>query len=163
MKIVSTHRTLPTRPHPVCCMKTTRQVSLLKILMKTMIEMAVILRPVLKTVTIAILKPCMIWFTSQNAIFQLCQGVEALQCPLMVMSGPCYSSKPTKPNHISFLTQNLYIYMVSLNMDLRVKNIYYFGCDISNFYIFSNHRIHESITTCPSSCTSLTSNSGWEW
>ena len=33
----------------------------------------------------------------------------------------------------------------------------------SNFHIFANDRIHKSITACLSSCTSLTSNSGWEF
>lgn len=60
MKIVSTHRNLPTHHHLVCCMKIARQVILLKILMKPMTEMVVILREVLKLVTRAILKPCMI-------------------------------------------------------------------------------------------------------
>jgi len=71
IKIVSTHRTLPTCPHLVCYMKTTRQVNLLKILMKHVTKMAVILRKVLKLVTTTILNPCMIYFTSQDTIFQL--------------------------------------------------------------------------------------------
>jgi len=71
MKTVSTQRTLPTHHHLLCCMKTTRQVSLLKLnsLMKFVTEMAAILRAILKSTTTAILKPCMIWFTSRNAIF----------------------------------------------------------------------------------------------
>lgn len=60
MKIVSTHRTLPTRHHLMCCRKTTCQFRLLKMLMKPVTEMAVILREVLKSVTTTILKPCMI-------------------------------------------------------------------------------------------------------
>lgn len=54
------------------------------------------------------------------------------------------------------------IYMVALNMDPHVKDIYYLGYDISKFYIFASDQIHKSITTCLSSCTSLTSNSSWE-
>jgi len=52
--------------------------------------------------------------------------------------------------------------MVSLDMDPSVKNIYCSGYDISKFQIFANDKIHESITTCLSSCTSLTSNLGWD-
>lgn len=70
IKIVSTHKTLPTHHHIVCCMKTVHQVSLLKILMKPMIEMDIILREVLKSVATTILKPSMILFTSQIVIFQ---------------------------------------------------------------------------------------------
>ena len=70
MKIVSTHRTLPAHHHLVCCTKTTHQVSSLKMLMKPVKKMVVILREVLKLVTTAILKICMIWFTSQNENFQ---------------------------------------------------------------------------------------------
>ena len=91
-----------------------------------------------------------------------CQGVNARQHPLMVMSRPRDSSKPVKPNQILFLTHNPSICMVSLDVDPRVKNIYYSGCDISKFHIFANDRIHESITPCLYSFTSLTSNSGWE-
>lgn len=47
IKTVSTEKTLPTHHHLVCCMKTVHQVSLLKILMKPMIEMDIILREVL--------------------------------------------------------------------------------------------------------------------
>lgn len=57
MKIVSTHKTLPTHHHLVCCMKRTHQVNLLEILMNPVIEMVVILREVLKSVTTTILKP----------------------------------------------------------------------------------------------------------
>lgn len=84
MKIVSTHKTLPTHHHLVCCMKTTCQVILLKILMKPATEMAVIMKEVLKSVRTTILKLCMIWFTSQNKKFsilessEMCRGVEAL-------------------------------------------------------------------------------------
>lgn len=78
------------------------------------------------------------------------------------MSGPRDSGNPIKPNQISFLTQNLFICMVALDMDPRVKNIYYYVCDITKFHIFANDWIHESITACPSSCTSLTPNLGWE-
>ncbi len=91
-----------------------------------------------------------------------CQGVEALQHSLMVMLGPRDSGKPIKSNQISFIMHNPSICMVALNVDPCVKNIYYSGYDISKFHIFANDRIHEFITTCPSSCTSLTSNSGWE-
>lgn len=71
-KIVSLHRNRPTRHHLVCYMKTTHQVSLLKMksLMNLVTEMAAILREFLKLATKTILKPCVIWFTSQNAIFQ---------------------------------------------------------------------------------------------
>ena len=58
MKIVSTHRTLPTHHHPVCCMKADCQVSLPKILMKPMMDF--ILRQVWKSLQKTILKPCMI-------------------------------------------------------------------------------------------------------
>lgn len=40
--------------------------------------------------------------------FEMCQGVEALQHSLMVMSGPHDSSKHAKPNQISFRMNNLY-------------------------------------------------------
>lgn len=90
-----------------------------------------------------------------------CQGVEALHCLLMVMSGPCDSGKLLKPNKISFLMHNLSICMVALDMDPSVKNICYCGCDISKFQIFTDDWIHESLIACPSSCTSLTSKSGW--
>lgn len=80
----------------------------------------------------------------------------------MVMLEPCNSDKHAKPNQIQFLMYNPYISMVSLDVDPRVKNIYYSGCDISKFHIFANDRIHESIRACPSSHTSPTSNSGWE-
>jgi len=54
---------------------------------------------------------------------------------------------------------NLFVCMVSLNVDPRIKNVYYSGCDISRFQNFTHDRI---LTVCPSSCTSLTSKSGWE-
>lgn len=69
-------------------------------------------------------------------------GVWALQHSLIVMSRPRDSGKPTKPNQISFLMNNIYIYMVALDVDPYVKNAYYFGCDISKFHIFTNDRIH---------------------
>jgi len=69
MKIVSTHKTLPTRHHLVCCMKTSHLVNLLKILMKHVTKMVVILREFFKSVTIAILKPCMVWFTPKMQFF----------------------------------------------------------------------------------------------
>lgn len=94
--------------------------------------------------------------------FGTCQGVEALQRPLMVMSGPRNFGNPIKPNKISFLTHNLSICMIALDVDPRVKNIYYSWCDISKFQIFANDQIHESIAACLSSCSSLTSNSSWE-
>lgn len=77
-----------------------------------------------------------------------CLGVEALQYPLMVMLEPCDFGKLVKPNQIMFFMHNPSIYMVSLDMDPRVKNIYFYGCDISKFQIFANDRIHKSVIAC---------------
>jgi len=67
-----------------------------------------------------------------------CQGIKALQSPLMVMPGPHDSGMPLEPNQILFLTHNLSICMVSVNVDPHVKNVYYSGCDIPKFLIFTN-------------------------
>ena len=90
------------------------------------------------------------------------EEVEALQRLLMVMSGPRDSGKPPEPHQIWFLTHNLSIYMVAVNIDSRVKNVWYSECDILNFHDFTSNRIQESITVHSSSCKSLTSKSGWE-
>lgn len=70
--------------------------------------------------------------------FGTCQGVEALQRPLMVLLSPRDSGKPVKPNKISFLKKNPSICMVALDVDPHVKYIYYFGCEILKFQIFTN-------------------------
>lgn len=47
----------------------------------------------------------------------MCQGVKEPQRSLMVMSETHDSSKPLEPNQIWFLTYNLSIYMVALDVD----------------------------------------------
>jgi len=74
----------------------------------------------------------------------------------MVMSEHRDSSKPPEPNQIGFITHNLSICMVSIDVDSCVKKFWNSGCDFSNLQIFTYDQIHEFVTVCPSSCTSLT-------
>ena len=67
--------------------------------------------------------------------FGTCQGVEALQLLLMVMSISHNFGKPPKLNQIWFLSHNPSICMVSLDVNYHVKNIWNFGCDLSIFKI----------------------------
>ena len=91
-----------------------------------------------------------------------CQGVEALQLLLMVMSGYRDSSKSLELNLIWFLSHNPSIYMVSFDVNAHVKNVSYSGYDLSNSQDFNYDRIHEFFALHLFSCKYLSSNSGWE-
>lgn len=51
---------------------------------------------------------------------------------------------------------------MSIDGYVKKSRLWYSGCDLPNFQNFTHDRIHESVLAHPYSCTSLTSNSGWE-
>jgi len=73
------------------------------------------------------------------------QGVEALQLLLMVMWGSCDSDTPPKLSQIQFLFHNMSLCMVSLDVNLLVKNVFYSKCNLSTFKYFTSHWIQESL------------------
>ena len=90
------------------------------------------------------------------------QGVEALQISLMVMLGSRNSCKPPKLSQIWFLSHNLSLCMVSLDVNFLMKNVRYSQRYLSNFQDFTSDKIQEFVIVHSSSCKSLTSNLGWE-
>lgn len=87
---------------------------------------------------------------------ETCQGVESLQISLRLILGSRESGKPPVLSQISFLSHNLSLCMISLDLNFLVKNVWYFGCDLSNLQYFTSDQIQESITVHSSSCNSLT-------
>lgn len=70
-----------------------------------------------------------------------CQAVEALQLLLMVMLGSRNSSKPPELSEIWFFLHNPSLCMVSLNENFFLKNVWYFGYDLSNFQYYTSDYI----------------------